>query len=324
MKKNILLILMLIAAVVVMPRVHADENGGVDITIHDDVKFTIKDNTASDTKVSGTSSINVDDDVITITYNAGEFKLLDDNSGHRPDNKAWIGFSITFPTTGITKYTLKNEVTTRDIVTDGVIHDENDKVVNVYTAFDDADLRTATDNATNAVYTYTLTITPTSESGSIITKTIKVVVAPDGITLKPKNGEEPVWDNDEYKEEVEKVMTEIYSDLEEAISQAKGIDTSKYTTESVKALEDAIKAAEAEATDKDVTTNNQDEIKALKQALEDAIDSLEDKPIEIGDVSNISAENPKTGDTIIACAFVALLLIAVIIVLSVKKSSHRI
>ena len=306
MKKKILLILMFIVAVTFMPRVYAAITLGsvTDITNPDTLKTS-----------KGTLTHSTDNSTTTITYDSATFRILDGSVEGRTAGYAWIGIKVTKPDDA-KKYTITfNGESDSETTANGDIED--------YIGFNADELKSAVDDARNLEFTYE--IEWKDDNGNTATQKITIVIVPSNITLQSQNYDsdhKEEWNNTTYKEEVEKVMTEIYSDLEEAINQAKSIDTSKYTEESVKVLEDAI--AEAEAADKDVTTNNQTEIKALKQALEDAIDSLEDKPIEIGDVSNISAENPKTGDTIIACAFVALLLIAVIIVLSVKKSLHRI
>ena len=315
MKKNILLILMLIAAIVVMPRVNADN----DITISD---ITNADTFVNNQKTNGEMSTN--EDVTTITYSTGDFKILAGTSSgtgneNRPENKAWIGFRVTLPTSGVTNYSLKY-LKTDEVLVSGSTVAETSKEIDVYAGFDDVMLRNAVVNATNIEYTYTLTVTL---NGNDINKTIKIIIIPEKITLKDEDEDEKLWDNDEYKAEVEKIMTSIYSDLEEAINQTKGIDTSKYTTESVKVLEDTIKAAEAAIAGKDVTTNNQSEIKALKQAIIDAMESLEDKPTEIGDVSSISVANPETGD-IITYAIITLLLLVGICTLSAKKISKKI
>ena len=268
MKKKLLLVLMLIAAIFVMPRVYADEA----------LKIDIVNNTQSDTLKTGEAKVNTEGDVTTITYDNATFKLLD-NTGGRADNKAWIGFKITLPTSGISKYNLRNETLNKNIVENGEVHGEDDKDVYVYASFDAADLTKAAASATNVEYTYSLTVTPTPESENVITKTIKVVVVPKGITLKNKEENEEVWNTTKYEENIKKVkvtikamkdgkeetlpetaiteytLKEVYTLTEEQLTNIKGIVTDEnlelvglYTDEELKTEFDATKTLDDDVT----------------------------------------------------------------------------
>ena len=236
MKNKLLLVLMLIAAVVVMPRVYAEE--ALDIKI--------EDGTQSDTLKTGTAKVTTEGDVTTITYDNATFKLLDDTGG-RTDNKAWVGVKITLPLTGVDKYNLKNETLNKDIVTNGEVHDDNDKDIYVYASFDEAALKEATESAKNIEYTYTLTVTPESEpeSTDTITKKIKVVVVPKGIVLQEKNSETQVWNEEKYEEaRPSKVTVKVMKDgeeveLEKPLSYDL-VDTKTLTEEQVAAIKAAL------------------------------------------------------------------------------------
>ena len=241
MKNKLLLVLMLIAAVVVMPRVYAEE--ALDIKI--------EDNTQSDTLKTGTAKVDTEGDVTTITYDDATFKLLD-GTGGRTENKAWIGFKITLPTEGISKYDLKNVTLDRDVVKAGEVHDDNDKVVNVYVNFDEATLKEAAASAKNIEYTFTLTITPNKATKAVseseeetITKTIKVVVVPKGIVLQEKDSDNQVWNEEKYEEaRPSKVTVKVMKDgeeveLEKPLSYDL-VDTKTLTEEQVAAIKAAL------------------------------------------------------------------------------------
>ena len=240
MKKKLLLVLMLIAAVVVMPRVYAEE--ALDIKI--------EDGTQSDTLKTGTAKVTTEGDVTTITYDNATFKLLDDNGG-RTDNKAWVGVKITLPLIGVDKYNLKNETLNKDIVTNGEVHDDNDKDIYVYVNFDEATLKEAAASAKNIEYTFTLTITPNtatkavSESEDVITKTIKVVVVPKGIVLQEKDSDNQVWNEEKYEEaRPSKVTVKVMKDGEEVELETPLsydlVDTKTLTEEQVAAIKAAL------------------------------------------------------------------------------------
>ncbi len=91
------------------------------------------------------------------------------------------------------------------------------------------------------------------------------------------------------------VVTEAdYSGLDKSLSEAKGIDKSKYTEESVKKLEEAIKAAEA--VDRDLKSDKQSTIDALKQALINAMALLVEKSSGSNKPSTIPEQNITTPD----------------------------
>ena len=214
MKKKLLLVLMLIAAVVVMPRVSAAEA----------LNVVIGNNTQSDTLKTGSAKVDTEGDTTTITFDDATFKLLD-GTGGRTANKAWVGFKITLPTDGISKYDLKNVTLDRDVVTAGEVHGDEDKDVYVYVNFDENSLNEAAKAGKNIEYTFTLTITPESESeGETITKTINVVVVPKGIVLQSQEDEKEVWNAAKYEEaRPAKVTVKVMKDgkeveLEEPLS----------------------------------------------------------------------------------------------------------
>ena len=80
-----------------------------------------------------------------------------------------------------------------------------------------------------------------------------------------------------------------YTKVDEAIKNAEAIDRSKYTEESLKALDDAIKAI-----DRTLRLDKQAEVDAMADAINNAIASL----VEITEDSNTDIENPSTSDNV--------------------------
>lgn len=80
-----------------------------------------------------------------------------------------------------------------------------------------------------------------------------------------------------------------YTKVDEAIKNAEAIDRSKYTEESLKALDDAIAAV-----DNTLRLDRQDEVDAMADAINNAIANL----VEITEDSNTDIENPSTSDNV--------------------------
>ena len=80
-----------------------------------------------------------------------------------------------------------------------------------------------------------------------------------------------------------------YTKVDEAIKNAEAIDRSKYTEESLKALDDAIKAI-----DRTLRLDKQAEVDAMADAINNAIANL----VEITEDPNTDIENPSTSDNV--------------------------
>ena len=80
-----------------------------------------------------------------------------------------------------------------------------------------------------------------------------------------------------------------YTKVDEAIKNAEAIDRSKYTEESLKALDDAIAAV-----DNTLRLDRQDEVDAMADAINNAIANL----VEITEDPNTDIENPSTSDNV--------------------------
>lgn len=80
-----------------------------------------------------------------------------------------------------------------------------------------------------------------------------------------------------------------YTKVDEAIKNAEAIDRSKYTEESLKALDDAIRAI-----DRTLRLDKQAEVDAMADAINNAIASL----VEITEDPNTDIENPSTSDNV--------------------------
>ncbi len=307
MKKKLLLVLMLISAVVVMPRVHAAITLG-----------TVSDNTQHDTLQGGSCiADSTDNSNATITCDSATFRILDSNSDNRTAGYAWVGIKVA-SATGASSY----------LVTFNGVPDPQDSSVNGdivdYIGFNAEELKSATDAAQNLVFTYE--ILWKGSNGETAKQTITIIIVPNNITLQSKDydtNQKVEWNNAAYQAEVAEVMSDIYSDLEGAVAVAKGIDTSKYTAESVKALEEAIE--DAEAFGKDLTKNNQGDVRALTKAITTAIANLVvkgDEPVKPGstttDTNKPGEQAPNTFDA--GLTYVGLALSAVgASVISIKK-----
>ena len=220
MKKKLLLVLMLITALVVIPRVSAAEGNTI-------VPGTVTDITKTDTLTSAadatTKSLVTEGNVTTIRYDVATFKLLGtgDNSENRPDNKAWIGVSVAKPTNA-TKYTVKFNGQATDI---------NNKEINgnssydEYIGFSKEDLLAAAKNGTVVTKTLEVTWSSDTEGVASVTQTINIVVNPKGITLKAKESDTDEWNTTQYEENIKKVTVTVKAikdgeevELEEPVS----------------------------------------------------------------------------------------------------------
>ena len=195
MKKKLLLVLMLIAAVVVMPRVYADE--AKTITLGEVTDITNEDTLKSGDKTTKSLVSNDDHSVVTITYDAAEFKLLDNGSSenvqNRPAGYAWIGFQVK-KATNATKYSVKFNDKETDIKEQTLSGDSFDD----YIGFKKEDLEAATKAGKKLEYTYEITWVGEDET-TTATQTIKVVVNPAGTVLEAQDKEEDVWNNETYE-----------------------------------------------------------------------------------------------------------------------------
>lgn len=116
-----------------------------------------------------------------------------------------------------------------------------------------------------------------------------------------------------------------YSSLEGAVSVAKGIDKSKYTAESVKALLEAIE--DAEAVEKRLSVSDQSKIDELTKALTTAIANLKEsgsEPVKPGsdNTDNSNEKAPNTFDAGLVYMGLALSAIGVSVV-SVRKLKNN-
>ncbi len=303
MKKIKLFVFTLCAMFVAVVGVSADT---VSTTYSDDMLQAPEDATGSDTYIDNAPSpsiVSTDGNKhVTVTYSTGSFKLVQKN-GY--DDAAWPGIKILAPSNydysnvgeednkgpiyysngdrSQKKYFKNNEDTTnKNQFTDGVDH-----YLLSYYAITKEFLETAVEKEAKIVY---YTEFDWNADGTI-DQTITVIIDPTNLTLTDEDGEDELWNHDIYQEEVKEVMTDVYSDLEGAISVAKGIDKSKYTAESVKALEEAIENAEDYG--KDLTKNNQTAIRNLTKAITTAIANL----VENGDESvKPGSSNPSNTD----------------------------
>lgn len=196
--KKILLIIMFIGAIVVMPKVAAEETKTIS---PGDVEVI----TNSDTLSSGTAKKETSGNTTTITYDVATFKILGstgEDSGNRPDNKAWVGIQVKKPENA-TKYKTKfNDGTeSTEETLSGNSYDE-------YIGFDEKELENATKNATDLVNVLQITWIG-DENTTSITQIIKIVLVPKGITLKDKNSENDLWNNEKWETNIPKVKVTL-------------------------------------------------------------------------------------------------------------------
>lgn len=192
MKKKLLLVLMLITALVVMPRVSAAEG----ITLGE-----VTDITNQNTLQSGSQTVkklepNADKSVVTITYENAKFKLLDDGQSegvqNRPEGYAWIGFKVTKPD-GASKYQVS--------FNGGAASEEQEISTDLedYIGFKKENLEAAAKTGKNLEYTYEITWISSDENVKT-TQTIKVVINPAAVVLVAQNSEEEVWNTETYND----------------------------------------------------------------------------------------------------------------------------
>ena len=161
-----------------------------------------------------------------------------------------------------TYYVIKDSKTEQTLKDAGYLTDDN--VVYLATEDDINELNEALEKtADTSKFTedYTKKFTESVNSGKAIIDKYKTDKF-SGITLEEVEKVLNVLDNPEYK-------PADYTSVDEAIAKADKLDLSKYTDESVKALQDAINAVE-----KDLDITNQDKVDAFAKAIEDAIKGL--------------------------------------------------
>ncbi len=250
MKKKLLLVLMLITAVVVMPRVHA-----ADAIELDDVTDITNVNTLKSEEDETTRFLDKTDlSNVTITYEVAKFQLLDNGSSEsvsRPDGYAWIGFRVK-NAKNATKYSVKfNGEEVAEIKEKSVSNSSFDD----YIGFKEEDLKAAAEAGINLEFTYEITWEG-DEEVEPVTQTIKVVVVPKGIVLLEKQPEDEtpaaeVWNEETYKENVKKVTVTV-----KVMKDGKEVKLEKplsYTLPATYALsEDQVAEIQKALTDKDV------------------------------------------------------------------------
>ena len=161
-----------------------------------------------------------------------------------------------------TFYVIKGSKTEQTLKDAGYLTDDN--VVYLATEDDINKLNeTIEKTADTSKFTedYTKKFTESVNSGKAILDKYKTDKF-SGITLKEVNDVIDILDNPKYK-------PANYTSVDEAIAKADKLDLSKYTDESVKALQDAINAVE-----KGLDITNQDKVDAFAKAIEDAIKGL--------------------------------------------------
>ena len=198
MMKKLLLMTMLICAIVVMPRVFADD---VKTIAPGEVEVI----TSNDTLTSGEHKIETSENTTTITYDVATFKLLDgtdESAGSRPADKAWVGIRVKKPTNA-TKYKTKFNGGTES-AEETLTGDSFDK----YIGFNAQELKEATEKATDLVNVFQ--VTWSGEDGTTpVTQVIKIVLVAKNITLKDKDGNTDVWNNEKWEESIPKVKVTL-------------------------------------------------------------------------------------------------------------------
>lgn len=178
-----------------MPKVAAEETKTISLG-------EIKVITNTDTLSSGEAKMETIGNTTTITYDVVTFKILDSNNEGRPDNKAWVGIQVKKPANAI-KYKLKvndGDETETDL--------SNGESFDKYIGFTEQELETATKNATDLVNVLQITWTG-DENTTPFTQVIKIVLVPQGITLKDKAGENDLWNNAKWEENIPKVKVTL-------------------------------------------------------------------------------------------------------------------
>lgn len=178
-----------------MPKVAAEETKTISLG-------EIKVITNTDTLSSGEAKMDTIGNTTTITYDVATFKILDSNDEGRPDNKAWVGIQVKKPANAI-KYKLKvndGDETETDL--------SNGESFDKYIGFTEQELETATKNATDLVNVLQITWTG-DENTTPFTQVIKIVLVPQGITLKDKTGETDLWNNAKWEENIPKVKVTL-------------------------------------------------------------------------------------------------------------------
>ncbi len=176
MKKLIFTMIITLATIVCMPNVFADSTYG---TVTDITKKT------GDSLTNGQSTIETKGDTTTIRYSAATFQMLpEDNSasdGSRPGPAAWIGFQVTEPDGGNSKF----NVTTPDNKTTLI----NASVYKDYVGITPDNLKKALLNGTPLTYKYSF---DWNENGTNDQYVI-IEIDPNEITLLSVDNKKEVW-----------------------------------------------------------------------------------------------------------------------------------
>ena len=177
MKKTMMFVLMLLAAMLFMPSVYAETGEYA----------TVEDITNADTLKTGKNGTltGVGTDEVTLTYSEAAFEIIPKGSvDTRPDNKAFVGIRIKLPVGS------KNiKITTQEP------HNEDDMETQTtfdkYFGFDANDLSEATENQ-NGVLKRTYVLTWETADSSPMSQTINIVIKPENVAL---------FNKDEYTED---------------------------------------------------------------------------------------------------------------------------
>ena len=313
MKKKLLLVLMLIAAVVVMPRVSA-----LDAMVVEDI--TNVDTLTGDKK----GAVKDENGNYTITYDEAEFKVLEkgtENSASdgRPEGYAWVGFRIKL-TDAVKGYKLQRDG--KDPVEKTTNSGAND--VDKYVGISVDNLTKAAAKGENLVYSYTLYLygEENSEEPSK-TQTIKVIVVPKGITLKDDNAtteDKTVWNEEEFKENAKVIVNVV------AVKDGKVVELEEPLSLTV-AYEAALSNEELDKiksvlTDADLVGLYTDE--KLENELDPTTKLTENTTVYVAYKTKVEEPAPNTVDN--AVMYIALagasLLVAGIIAVHFKKANE--
>ncbi len=201
MKKTIMFIIMLLACVLLMPGVYAEEE-------HEYAK--VEDITNEDTFKDGTKPVVVGsgEATTTITVDAATFQMLGTEGSNtpvgdeqRPGGYAWIGFRVTMPEEA-------SDIKLNEESKEGTSFDK-------YLGFKVSSLTNAAKNKnSNVTKTYTLKWKDKDKTTEM-TQTINIVIVPEKIVLYEdahkfgENESTPVWNEEKWSEEVQKVNLTI-------------------------------------------------------------------------------------------------------------------
>ena len=199
MMKKLLLMTMLICAVVVMPRVAADDAKTI-------APGEVKVITSNDTLSSGEAKTETSGNTTVITYDIATFKILEgteEAQGGRPADKAWVGIQVKKPENA-TKYKTKLNGDAESEEKDLSSADSFDR----YIGFDEKELKEATEKAIDLVNVLQITWMGDDNTTSL-TQVVKVVLVAKNITLKSKDDSTEVWNNTMWEENIPKVKVTL-------------------------------------------------------------------------------------------------------------------